>query len=223
MDWTREKPSESGTYLYRRGENKLPDVVTVQKETVIFRSGKRESIGTLRGEWGGPVEDQPPGVAGSHKLGAWGTVGLAAITAVITTFASHLVIALLSLDEPNLVHVGDKTGGTAHQKLDNTHHQISFTLSPIFRNWGFRRGHVEELKVMPQDLQPYPDEVDIQYCDKSDIGFLRSKVIECRVVVSINPKKTMPKLYRFNAAFYDANGSQLDLQYYAIEPVPKHP
>ena len=55
MEWTPDRPVQSGDYWFRSAENKPPQVVTVQGEKVTFRSGKIKNLAHIQGEWGGAV------------------------------------------------------------------------------------------------------------------------------------------------------------------------
>lgn len=230
-DWIPEPPSQPGAYCFRRGQNNKPEIVTVLGGKVFYRSGKTEDLLSIRGEWGGPV-DLPGHIAATHSslnMPSLLTVIITAVlTTIVTTIASNLLVTMLSLDESYLVYTGEGGESTAEVQMDGEPHLINVTIEPIFRNWGLRRGHVEELKVLQKDLKPYPEEVSVRSYDKTAIRFLQSVTITCKILVTVNPKKHYPKdpnkrpeNFEFSAIFYGPGGHQIGVRYFLIQPVYK--
>jgi hypothetical protein len=230
-EWTLERPSQPGAYWFRRGENKQPEIVTLRGGKVYYRSGKNEDLLSVRGEWGGPVTSvgQPAKTYSSLNMPSITTVIFTAfLTTIVTTIASNLLVTMLSLDEPNLVYTGEPGITTAEAMLESEPHLVNVTIEPTFRNWGLKRGHVEDLKVLQKDLQPYPDEVSVKYCNKTAISFLQSMKITCKILVTIDPqkhypidpKKSLPDTMEFTVVFYGPGGDQISVPtYFLIKPI----
>ena len=186
---------------------------------------------SVRGEWGGPVQSvgHLTKIHSSLNMPSITTVIITAfLTTIVTTIGSNLLVTMLSLDEPNLVYTGEPGNTTAESKIDSEPHLVNLTIEPKFRNWGLKRGHIEDLKILQKDLKPYPDEVSVKSCDKTAIPFLQSKKITCKILVTIDPQKHYPKdpkkardeNFEFYVLFYGPGGDQIGVPYnFLIKPV----
>jgi hypothetical protein len=217
MKWTQDRPTESGDYWFRRTENKVRQVVRVQGDRVIFLSGKTKDISHLQGEWGGPVTSSSVSVTSeSPKTNSWfARIGTYIVTLLLGGIAGALI------NEPYFSYGGAEKVQEIVQELGTAPHKISFKVFPIFRNGGLKPGHIEDVKFSPRELESYPEDVKLNYCDKAPISLLSvfsGKTVICNFVATIDPRKTYKHQIYFQASYYGPGGHEIHTETYKAIP-----
>jgi len=220
MVLTQDKPTQNGDYWFRRGKNKLPQIVRVQDGKVIFPSKKAKDISAVDGEWGGAVTS--PGVPrdsrseSSTRADRWFSIGKPILLLLIGAIVGAL------LNEPYFTYVGDEKQPEIEQDLQGTPHRISFKVFPIFKNWGLKRGHIEDVKFTYRELALYPDAVILNYCDRAPISItsiFSGKTIICNFVATIDPKRLVKdQKITFQVSYYGPGGHEIHTESYRAIP-----
>jgi hypothetical protein len=119
----------------------------------------------------------------------------------------------LSLADANIVYVGEKpptvTGMQSQWKEDKF--VAHFSVEPLFMNKSFKPGHIENVKVAPLGLTPYPENVEVIYLDRRRLWWHETRNIRCDFIVVINRKDVIrdgPAL-GLQIAYHDAGGNQI--------------
>ena len=172
------------------------------------------------------VEETSPRPRGKQKPpSSWtGSVRSHALTAVVAIGVGigvglfvPVLLELLSIGESRLVAIEEgppKTPVLYPLKSEDGRPVLHIKISRRFKNYGFRRGHVDRVEVQRVGLTQYPETIEILRLDKTDLGWLEERDIECEFRVIIDPRNLgdrpyRPKTINFKAFFYGPSGNEL--------------
>ena len=131
-------------------------------------------------------------------------IGTNALTFLLTLIGSLLI-------DPYFSYVADEKKIEIVEDFETVPFRVSFTVFPIFKNLGFKPGHIEDVKFSPVELHAYPDSVKLNGCDQAPISVLSvfsGKITRCQFVMTFDPNKAIKlkdQMY-FQAAYYGPGG-----------------
>jgi hypothetical protein len=167
--------------------------------------------------------DKRKGRSDRTKKGKFGKIGLAfsfVIVALTPSFSS-LINDSIGVSEPRLAHVGGipTTPILEIDERSTDRHLLYITLRPIFKNTAFKSGHVESAKISVDGLKDSPEQVQLVYLDRSELGWWEKKEIRCEFLVTINPEMISlhPTQLTFRVQFYGPKGNELYWEVVEIE------
>jgi hypothetical protein len=150
-----------------------------------------------------------------------GALVTAIVGGTISSPLASLITNGVGISEPNLVYIGGPPKTPSLQIRSHTASRgfLHVTLRPVFKNWSFKGGHVEKVKITRDGLNDAPEIIEVISYDKSEIGWFQEKEIRCELLITVNPSIVGPQLstLRFRIYFYGPKGNQIYGEEIAVE------
>lgn len=222
ISWTTVSPVEAGDYYFRSTKDKPAQVVAVKDGIVTFQSGKKKRVSHIQGEWGGVIKSSVEPFGKHTSSSSTGESWRKKLEKFLLPILGFVIGTILH--DPYLTFVDVEKGPKVEEDVSVTPHRISITVFPIFRNWGTKPGHIEKAVFSHRELHAYPDDVQLNYCEKTPItlaSIYEGKRIVCNFVATIDPQKTHKEPAWFQVSYFGPGDHEIYTQTFEAVPLSK--
>lgn len=217
--WTQEKPSQEGTYWFRRNKRQSPEQVTLKDDKVVFLSGNVQALADVKGQWSGPIETKKePQQARCEPLKRvfnWliahpGTVVLSVFVTIFTGVLIPFLLGVFSITSSKLVYVGEvpQVPQIVSTRIENGLFILHIRQKVAFKNYGVVPDHIERVDIKSDGLKPIA-KMEILHIDATELGWLDRKEIEFDALVYFDPIHEKADLLTVRTYYYASKGNEV--------------
>lgn len=134
---------------------------------------------------------------------------------ILTAIIIPICIFILSASEQDLRHLGEKPNiNISDSEFKNGRSLLHLILKGRFRNYGFKSGYIEDVKIIPEGLGDLP-EIKVIYIDKRRIGWRETKELKVEFIIEMTDTYNKTEL-KWRVYFYDNAGNEVYNEWYKI-------